>query len=129
MVFIIFIRTRIIYARQDIRVWENVRHLTFRVRVYLYWNGKRYMLFQIAIYRKTCSLLFMKVRDIKILQISKIEFSDKNINCFQSLTILAKDSTSDGTQGSKYASFQWTISVKKSYMTKMNHRRTLRQAK
>ena len=39
-------------------------------------------------------------------QMSKIEFSGKKINCFQSLTSLAKDFTSDGTQGSEYASFE-----------------------
>ena len=64
-VFKTLIPTNIIYSWPDIRVWENLRRLTSRRGVQLYCNGKRYLIFQIVIYSKICSLLFMQLRHIQ----------------------------------------------------------------
>ena len=62
-------------------------------------------------------------------QTSKADILVKKVKGFQLLTSLAKSFTSDVLQGSKYVSFQLTIDINKSYMTKTNHRTTLRQTK
>ena len=66
-VFKIFILTKTIYSGPVTRVWENLRHLAFSVGVWLFWNGKRSMLFQIAVYSKTWpnNSLFMQLRRIQ----------------------------------------------------------------
>ena len=68
-VFKIFVPTKVIYSEPETRVWENLRVLAFRVVVWLHWNGKRYMLFQIKIKSKTCSssLFFIQLRRFRTL--------------------------------------------------------------
>ena len=126
----IFIPTKIVYSEPDIMVWENLRHLAFWEGVLLYWNGRRYMLSQIAIFSKTCRLLFMQLSGIhNPFKLLRRIFFAKKINSFQLLINIAKSCTSDVLQGSEYASSYLTININKLYIIKTTHMTTLRQAK
>ena len=82
----------------------------------MYWTGKRYMLFQIAIYSQNLQFSFhAAVAYSESFQTCEMELFAGKINGFPLLTGLAKSSRSDVSQGSKYTSFQLTININNIY--------------
>ena len=82
----------------------------------MYWTGKRYMLFQIAIYSQNLQFSFhAAVAYSESFQTCEMELFAGKINGFPLLTGLAKSSISDVLQGSKYTSFQLTININNIY--------------
>ena len=82
----------------------------------MYWTGKRYMLFQIAIYSQNLQFSFhAAVAYSESFQTCEMELFAGKINGFPLLTGLAKSSRSDVLQGSKYTSFQLTININNIY--------------
>ena len=74
------------------------------------------MLFQSAIYSQNLQFSFhAAVAYSESFQTCKMELFVRKINGFQLLTGLAKSSTSDVLQGSKYTSFQLTININNIY--------------